>query len=222
MRPGHLHLLYNRPALAALSGIRTIAVLAFGLITGLHLEPGIFRDSGRAPLSIAAGSIVVPTSLGSVAGYWILARHLEVLAPRANPVEFVVAVGICTGVTALPVLGAILREMGLLDRSKGHLALVIAGLNDVALWILLGALLTAGNVAAEPGAFLSLGCAPLCLAVMMYIVRPGLGRLLRFRTRGGQVQEGALALVGAATIASALATEAVGPQYIIGALVMAS
>ena len=34
--------------------------------------------------------------------------------------EFAAAVGICTGVTALPVLGALLREMDLLGHRIGH------------------------------------------------------------------------------------------------------
>src|SRR5262249_17252938 len=36
----------NPISLASLSGIGSVAVLVFGLITGLHLEAGIFRENG--------------------------------------------------------------------------------------------------------------------------------------------------------------------------------
>jgi hypothetical protein len=37
----------NPASLASISGIAAIAVLIFGLITGLHLGPDILRDNGR-------------------------------------------------------------------------------------------------------------------------------------------------------------------------------
>src|SRR5207237_10214356 len=46
-----------------------------------------------------------------------------------------------------------------------------------------------------------------------------LGRLVAGRMQNGEVQERALAVVGAMAIASALATEAMGLHYILGAFV---
>jgi Kef-type K+ transport system membrane component KefB len=123
--------------------------------------------------------------------------------------------------TALPVVGAILREMDLLGRRIGHLALGIAGINDTALWILLGVLVTAvaGQSAAGPGALVRLLFVLIYLVVMVKVVRPLLGNMVVARMQDEVVNERALAVVGAATIASALATEAIGLHYIIGAFV---
>ncbi len=221
LAPQYFQLFFNQAALSPLSGIGSVAVLVFGLITGLHLDPGILRDNRRATSVVAAASVVVPAALGFLAGFWILVRHPEELTPGISPAELAAAVGICTGVTALPVLGAILREMDLLGRRIGHLALGIAGFNDLALWILLGALLTAvaGKAAGGPGVLITLLCVPIYLVVMVYVVRPLLGGMIIARMRDGEVQERALALVGAATIASALATEFMGLHYILGAFV---
>lgn len=60
---------------------------------------------------------------------------------------------------------------------------------------------------------------PVYLLVMVLVVRPLLGRMLIARMQNGEVHERALALVGAATIASALATEAMGLHFILGAFV---
>lgn len=60
---------------------------------------------------------------------------------------------------------------------------------------------------------------PVYLVVMVYIVRPVLGRMVIARMRDGKAHERAMAVVGAVTIASAFATEALGLHYIIGAFV---
>jgi Kef-type K+ transport system membrane component KefB len=219
--PEFYRMFVNPASLSSLSGVGSVAVLVFGLITGLHLDPDIFRDNGRAFSAVAAANIVVPTALGCLAGYWILGRHPEELAPGISPVEFAVAIGICTAMTALPVLGAVLREMDLLGRRIGHLALGIAGVNDAVLWILLSVLLTAvaGQAAGGPGVLANILLVPVYLLVMIRVVRPLLGSMVIARMRDEVVNERALALVGAVTIASALATEAMGLHYIIGAFV---
>jgi Kef-type K+ transport system membrane component KefB len=219
--PGLFQTFINPASLASLAGIGSIAVLIFGLTTGLHLGPGILRDNGRMFSVVAVANVVVPTALGCLAGYWILARYPGELPPGISSAEFAVAVGICTGMTALPVLGAVLREMDLLGSRIGHLALGIAGINDAALWILLSVLLTAraGQMAGGSFGFATLLLVPLYLVFMIRVVRPLLGSMVVARMRDGMVDERALAVVGAVTIVSALATEAMGLHYIIGAFV---
>ena len=97
LAPEYYQLFFNQAALAPLVGIGSVAVLVFGLITGLHLDPETFRRNGRATSIVAAASVAVPAALGCVVGYWILARHPEERAPGIRPVEFAAAVGICTG-----------------------------------------------------------------------------------------------------------------------------
>jgi Kef-type K+ transport system membrane component KefB len=219
--PGLFQMFINPASIASISGIASIAVLIFGLITGLHLGPGIFRDNGRMFSVVAAARIMVPTALGFLAGYWILARHPEELPPGISSAEFAVAVGICTGLTALPVLGAILREMDLLGSRIGQLALGIAGVNDAAIMMFLSVLLTAraGQLGGGSFGLATLLLVPLYLVFMIWVVRPLLGSMVVARMRDGMVDERALAVVGTVTIASALATEAMGLHYIIGAFV---
>jgi Kef-type K+ transport system membrane component KefB len=221
LAPELFQMFINPASLASLSGIASIAVLIFGLITGLHLGPDILRDNGRVFSAVAAARVMVPAALGCLAGFWILARQPGELPPGISPAEFAAAIGICIGTSALPVLGAILREMDLLGSRIGHLALGVAGINDVALWILLSVLLPAraGQAAGGPMGLATLLLVPLYLVVMARVARPLLGRMVGARMRDGMASEGALAVVGAVTIVSALATEAMGLHYIIGAFV---
>lgn len=219
--PELFQMFINPASIGSISGIASIAVLIFGLITGLHLGPEILRDNGRMFSAVAAARIMVPTALGCLAGYWILARHPDELPPGISSAEFAVAVGICTGLTALPVLGSILREMDLLGSRIGQLALGIAGVNDAAIMMFLSVLLTAraGQIAGGSFGLATLLLVPVYLIFMIWAVRPLLGRMVVARMQDETVDERALAVVGAVTIASALATEAMGLHYIIGAFV---
>lgn len=221
LAPDYYRLFFNDEALSQLSGVASVAVLFFGLITGLHLQPSTFRSNGRAFTFVAAASVIVPTLLGFAAGLWIAQHRPEVLGIRGTAMQFAQAIGICTGVTALPVLGAILYEMDLLGRRIGHLALGIAGFNDMALWILLGLLLTsvAGQSTEGPGTIATLLVLPIYIAVMATVLPPLLRRLILSRMKNGEIHESGLAIVCAVTIGSALVTQTLGLHYILGAFI---
>jgi Kef-type K+ transport system membrane component KefB len=221
LAPDFYQMFFNKEALSQLSGIASVAVLVFGLITGLHLKPSIFRDNGGAFTFVAATSVIVPTALGFLAGLWIALHRPEELGDRVTAIQFAGAIGIYTGNTALPVLGAILYEMDLLGRRIGNLALAIAGFNDGLLWILLGLLLTqvAGHGLEGPGVLVSLVVLPVYLAVMAAVVRPLLRRVVTPRITNGKIHESGLAIVCAVTIGSALVTQTLGMHYILGAFI---
>jgi len=141
--PDYFQMFASPAMLSSLSGLAFVGVLIFGLISGLHLDPGVFRGNERAFWPVAVANVAVPMTLGCVAGAWILARHPDELLAGISCIEFIAAIGIWVSMNALPVLGAILGEMGLLVSRIGHLALGVAGLNNIVLWVLLGILLTA-------------------------------------------------------------------------------
>jgi len=215
--PDAYTLLFAPASLGAVSGIASIGVLFFGFITGLHLDLEHFRNRGIGFAAVGAGSVLVPSALGALAGVWIIDRFPGEIGPSATPAEFVVAIGICAGVTALPVLGVILREMRLLDR-VGQWALGLAAFNDAALWILLAALL-AGTAASSFGALQIASLLPLYLLAMVFLLRPALRRAISVPPSGGGLSDAALVGVVAVAIASSVLTEAIGLHYIFGAFV---
>jgi Kef-type K+ transport system membrane component KefB len=218
--PDTYHLFFNPATLTPLWGVASIAVLLFGFVTGLHLDPSDFIGRGRAFAVVATASVAVPTAAGFLGGLWIIAHQPAELGGGVGPVGFATAIGICIGVTALPVLGAILREMELLGRRIGTYALGIAAVNDAALWLLLGGLMTtvAGEVPGNPDVLLGLIGLPIYLAVMGWFVPPMMrwaaGALL-----DGRMRERALACVCAVALGSAMVTQILGLHYIFGAFV---
>jgi Kef-type K+ transport system membrane component KefB len=227
LAPGYFQLFGSAAALTPLAGLATVAVLIFGLISGLHLDPAVFSGGQRAFWPVASATIACPMALGSLAGYWILSSHADELLPGVSPAVFIAAIGICVSMKALPVLAAILGEMGLFGSRISNLALGVAGVNDIALWVLLGILLTvaaaghAGQGHGLPAVWL-LALAPIYLLVMLRLVRPVLARMVSRRIDDSDeavTTQGAI-VVGGATILSGLATELLGLHYIIGAFLV--
>jgi Kef-type K+ transport system membrane component KefB len=225
--PDYFQIFASPAALSSLTGLASVAVLIFGLISGLHVDPAIFNGKERAFWPVAIANVAVPLSLGCLAGYWILGRYPEELLPGVSPAVFIAAMGISLTMKALPVLGAILGEMNWLGSRIGQLALGVAGVNDIALWILLGVLLTAAAAGhAEHGhgvtAVYLLVLVPVYLFLIVRVVRPALARMVTARMQDpdeGVGTRGAV-VVGAATIASALATDLMGLHFIIGAFLI--
>ena len=219
--PETYHLFFNPTTLTPLWGVASIAVLLFGFVTGLHLDPADFLGRGRSFAVVSSASVALPTAAGFLGGLWIIARQPAELIGGINPLGFATAIGICIGVTALPVLGAILREMDLLGRRIGNYALGIAAVNDAALWLLLGGLMTAmaGPAPGSPGFMVSLLGLPVYLAAMMWFVPPMMRRAAGVLLRDGRMSERALAGVCAVALASAMITQILGLHYIFGAFV---
>jgi Kef-type K+ transport system membrane component KefB len=203
--------LFTKPVLSLLDGVAGIGVLLYVFATGLHLDTAALRRDTRRLGLLAVGSISVPLLLGLGAGLWMLANVPGALGTSDTQAGFLAAVAICIAVTALPVLAAILGEMGLLPTRLGQQGLAVAALNDAALWLMLAVLLplTASGGTASP--LVHLGLSVLWFAVLAMILRP---LLLRFTN----LSDKSVLVIGTAlAILSSSISEALGTGYLIGA-----
>jgi Kef-type K+ transport system membrane component KefB len=191
LSPEYFRLFADPTVLIPLGGLATLAVLIFGLLTGLHLDHTTFIGKGRTFWALALINVAAPMTLGCLAGYWILSRYPDELLPRVTRAEFMAAIGVCVSMKALPVLGAILVELELLGSRIANLALGVAGVNDVLLWILLSILLAAKAGGHQAGFYglpptLLIVSVPAYLIVMLWLVRPTLGTLIDARMVAGK------------------------------------
>lgn len=212
--------LFAPAALAPLSGLALMAVVFFAFLTGLHLDPADFRGRGGAFATVALSSMVVPTLLGGALGWWLAGAFPEMTGTHATPGLFAAGFGICVGVTALPVLGAILREMGLLGDRVGRLALGYAAVNDALLWLLITAVLAWASAEGGGWAVARVGLLGFAyVGVTVLVVRPLLDRLLERLAPDGRMGDTAVVVTCAALLSSAAVTELIGLHYILGAFV---
>lgn len=216
------HALFAPANLAPLSGLSLLAVVFFAFLTGLHLDLAEFRGRGGAFLAVSLSSMLVPTLLGWALGLWLVAAFPGMAGPRATAGLFAAGFGICVGVTALPVLGAILREMGLIGQRVGRLALGYAAVNDALLWLLITGLLAwaAGEGGVGGGGVLWVALLGFAyVGVTVLVARPLLDRLMERIAPGREVGDTAVVVTCAALLASAAVTELIGLHYILGAFV---
>lgn len=143
---------------------------------GMEFDFGHLTTRSRTVLVVSAVGILAPFLLGVAIGSWL---HRE-FAPDANRLGFQLFVCIALSISALPIMGRILLEMGLERTPLGVIAISAAAMDDVVGWVLLAvatALVTAkfswgplaGQVFGVVGFFL----------LLLLVVGPALRRFWR-------------------------------------------
>ncbi|MBF0135617.1 MAG: cation:proton antiporter [Magnetococcus sp. DMHC-1] len=212
--------LFANNSIQSLTGPAWLAIVLFTFLTGLHLDPTELKSLGRRFAIVSLLSFLVPSIVGGFTGAFIAGRFPESVGPNATPLHFAIAIGLSSGVTALPVLGAILRETGLREHRLGRITLGMAATNDAILWAILAIFLagaTRGGDSGLTGSFwVPLAIVPYML-IMVFVVGPLLRRIL--------VQDSILGDAGLITVCisvfgSALATEWIGLHVALGGFMM--
>ncbi|MBV8159062.1 MAG: cation:proton antiporter [Dyella sp.] len=212
--PSAWNAIFGAGHLPMLSGLQWLAVTLFCFLSGLHLRDMPLGAQFRHVLSISFAGIVVPLVLGTLLGFWLTGTVPGVVGTNSTTMGCALAIGLCSAVTALPVLAAILREMGLLTSRLGALALQCASVTDGAIWFLLTlVLLVTGR---ETGAHLILNVvgAIAYIGIMIWAVRPLLAHMGRQTTE----QQGLPVLALIVVAGSALVAELVGLHHVVGGL----
>ena len=200
-------------------GISYLALVFFGFITGLHLEADRMKDRKTGFVVASLSSVAVPFLLSFAFGLYVFRHFPDFLGARAEEIPYAFAIGIVGSVTALPVLSAILKETGYLKKNIGQLALGMAMINDMFLWMLLAVLIiinknSGGGTYVIASIILLSG---LYLSVMWFAVRPFLQFLAENRKTGDFSGYGTLALVFVFVCLSAFITQIIGVHYLLGA-----
>jgi Kef-type K+ transport system membrane component KefB len=214
-------------------GLAFYGVLLFIFVTGTHLEaPQLVRGSDRENRgtdtnpsphefwTIAISSLLVPMAFGVIVAalLWQQWPHLQGL--QATPFSFILVLGLATGITALPVLSAILIESNRIDTPVGKFVLSTATVHDAVLWILLTILLTYTNVANESvrQPLINLLYIVGYACFILFVVRPLLVRLEQSTWWVTLPAPARYSIEVVGLFFSAYATESIGVHYLIGAV----
>ena len=133
--PGASILLFGVKASAPITIISQIGLVLLMFQIGMDFE---FSHLSRAKnrngvFGIAAASITIPFALG----FGIGQISASILAPHTNSMVYSLFCGVGLAITAVPILGRILREFNLTKTELGVVAISSAALNDVVGWVML-------------------------------------------------------------------------------------
>jgi Kef-type K+ transport system membrane component KefB len=151
--------------------ISQIGLILLMFQIGMDFEFGHLkaRRNLRAVAAVTVASVGVPLLLGFLIGHL---SHQD-LAPSIDATVYSLFCAVGLAITAVPILGRILREYGLTRSEVGVVAISAAALNDVVGWILLAGV-SAYAVARFSGAhvLLQLGGLGVFVLVLWFVARP--------------------------------------------------
>jgi len=180
-----------------------------------HLLEGRNRT---AVIRVAAAGLAAPFALGLAFGY----ATAPILSPEADRLASGLFVATAFSITALPILGRIMIELGVQRTALGVIAISAAAINDVVGWLVLALVTTLALARFE-----ALGFTVQVLLLVAYLlgawwlVRPLLRRIVaRAGPSASHLPPGLLGVVLAAVFLSGMATIELGIFGIFGGFLM--
>jgi Kef-type K+ transport system membrane component KefB len=120
------------------SGLSSLAVVSVAALAGMHLDlDKMGRRAERPVLAISVFAFVGPALVGGLYAMAAALADPSLMGPRGTFRTFFPVGALCFGVTALPVLVSILRELEIIETPLGQAALAAAASNDLLLWSLM-------------------------------------------------------------------------------------
>ena len=212
--------IFNAEAATPVLILSQIGLILLMFQIGSEFEFGHLRESQnkRAVFYVAIASICVPLVTGLLLGWWTA----PILAPGIDGLTYCLFVGVAFAITAVPVLGRILREYSMTRTETGVIAITAAAANDVVGWLALAGV--AAYASAQFSASLAayqIGGILLLLLAFWFIGRPIVDWLIRrFPSEDGQPSNSLLAVVIALIFLAGIGTEKLGIFTIFGGFLL--
>ena len=172
----------------------------------------------RVVWSVAFAGLALPFGFGFGFGWFVA----PVLSPSADPIASALFVAVAFSITALPILGRILIDLGLERAPLGVIAIAAAAINDVVGWLLL-ALVTAITVSHFSVASFTTTVALVAAFFVgsWFVVRPiARGAIRRLSRRDDPLPHALIGLMLALVFTGAMATYQIGIFAIFGGFMM--
>ena len=215
LAPGPFLFVFEPSSLGALKLFSQIGVCLFMFTVGMELDLRQVRQRAQLAVVVSHASIVIPYFLGMVLAYFLFRDFAK---PGTSFTAFSLFMGVSMSITAFPVLARILQERGLTKTSLGMTAITCAAVDDATAWCILALVVGIVRATGAASAAFSLVLVLLFLALMIFVVKPALPRLIgRTMLEQPEPDKATLALIAAVVMASALITEAIGIHALFGA-----
>jgi Kef-type K+ transport system membrane component KefB len=208
--------LFGAKASTPITIISQIGLVLLMFQIGMDFEFGHLsrRKARNGMIGIAAASISLPFALGFVIGQ----VSAPILAPSIDALTYSLFLGVGLAITAVPILGRILREFDLTSTEIGVVAISAAAVNDVIGWILLAGIsaYASAHFSSAKIAFQVGGIAVLA-AVSWFMLRPLVAWLLhRLPIERGELAPNLMTIVICLIFAMGICTYQLGIFAIFG------
>lgn len=215
LAPELFQFVFPATSLGTLKLLSQIGVCLFMFTVGMELEVGQVKSKAHTAVVVSHAGIVIPYFLGVILAYFL---YESLARPGATFMAFALFMGISMSITAFPVLARILQERGLSKTYLGVTAITCAAVDDVTAWCILAFVVAiAGSTSIAASAF-SLSLVLVFIAVMWWVVRPGLPRWIGIRNLEAETpSRNLLAVMICVVLAAALTTEIIGIHALFGA-----
>lgn len=214
--PGASLALFGAKASAPITIISQIGLILLMFQIGSDFEFGHLTTprNRRGVLWITLMSVTIPFALGFGIGELSAPR----IAPNIEALTYSLFCGVGLAITAVPILGRILREYGLTRTELGVVAISAAAANDVIGWVMLAAVSAFAAARFSSGAVvLQLGGLLLFVGALWFVLRRLAGWLVRrFPERDGDLQPNLMAIVVCLVFTLAICTYRLGIFSIFG------
>ncbi|MBL8549172.1 MAG: cation:proton antiporter [Hyphomonadaceae bacterium] len=218
--PDAAHAIFSPASTPSVQVLSQIGLVLLMFQIGSDFEFGHLRTARnkKAVLYVSIASVGAPLAIGFALGQWTA----PILAPGIDPLVYSLFTAVALAITAVPILGRILREYSLTRTDIGVIAISSAAANDVVGWLLLA------GISAYASAHFSLaqsgwqigGLIGLC-AFLWFIGRPAIDWLIgRFPVADGKVPTHLMAIVIALIFVSGIATQKLGIFTIFGGFLL--
>jgi Kef-type K+ transport system membrane component KefB len=208
--------LFGAKASAPITIISQIGLVLLMFQIGTDFEFGHLnqRRNRNAMIVITVASVCVPFALGFAIGQFS-APHL---APHIDALTYSLFCGVGLAITAVPILGRILREFALTRTEIGVVAISAAAANDVTGWVVLAGISAYASAHFSAGAVgLQIGGILLLAAVAWFALRPLVSWwLAKMPIKNGDVPPNLMTLVVCLIFAIGICTYKLGIFTIFG------
>lgn len=218
--PEALHALFVPSTSTIFVGFAQIGLVLLMFQIGMEFEfKRSLSQSKHVIFLISAAGIVAPFALGYAFAPWFWE---QMSGTRPDLLAFRLFFATAMSITAIPILGRILMELGLSHTRTAALTIGSAAVDDITGWLVLGVVgaiitskLEVGNL------FLRLAGLMLYLAVVLIVVRPiVLKHVRRHLMVHGRLSPFAISLLLLLLMVSAVITSTLGVFAIIGGFVI--
>lgn len=206
--------LFPPASLQTLQLLSQLGVILFMFVVGIELDIQHLRSKAPAAVLVSHASIVVPFFLGVMLSLLI---YRTLAPPDVGFTAFALFMGIAMSITAFPVLARIIEERALTRSSLGVIALACAAVDDLTAWCLLAVVVAVVKAEGWVAALITVLMALTFVAVMLWLVRPQMARLVREEIGQERHSRSLVAWVLVFVLASALFTETIGIHALFGA-----